>query len=110
MDKLLIDLIFYGAEAKPAWMQMNRLQHWFKNLIPSSFYDPDLMVSNILWIIIVGSSLISFIVDDVVYGFMIPGRLDIHGDSFSVAIVVAKVILHILFLYFNGILFYQNHI
>ena len=59
---------------------------------------------------IVAVSFIFNIIDDVVYFLMIPTRYNIHGDDFSIFIIVGKVFLHIAFLYFNGIIFYQNHI
>lgn len=51
------------------------------------------------------------ITDDFIYWLVIPYRLEIHGDTtFELGLVIGKVVLHILLLYFDGFLLYQNHV
>ena len=42
INKLLVDLIYFGTEVKPLWTTFNNSRVMFKDLTPPAFKDPDL--------------------------------------------------------------------
>ena len=111
--KLLIDLIYFGTDRATLVFGKCILWEFLLKEYPylNVFLNPDLFVHNLLWAILIIIELALMIIDDIIYWLVISYRHDIHHDtSFELGIVVGKVVLHVLALYLDGFLLYQNYI
>jgi len=105
MTKVVIDVLYFNSGLTPFWEVIYSSKVLYRE-IPPSLFDTNLLARNIIWGIIVVISSIFVIIDDIIYGMMIPTRLGQHGDFFNISIVVGKVLIHVLAAYFYGFLFY----
>mmetsp|Transcript_32175 Transcript_32175/g.49208 ORF Transcript_32175/g.49208 Transcript_32175/m.49208 type:complete len:90 (+) Transcript_32175:527-796(+) len=64
--------------------------------------------ADVVWVIMVGGWAILGALDAIVYYFMISSRFSSEIDMFNVGVIVGKVALVPLALYFNGLLLYEN--